>query len=59
MQNLLDVREAAELLGISRWTIERMKALHKIPFCRIGRRTLYDPQDLADWVEAKKVVVRE
>lgn len=59
MQNLISVQEAAELLGISRWTIERWKALNKIPYVRLGRRTLFCIDDLRDFVEAHKVPTRK
>jgi excisionase family DNA binding protein len=59
MQNLISVYEAAELLGVSRWTLERWKSLKRIPFVRLGRRTLFCIDDLLDFVEANKVPARE
>jgi sulfonate transport system substrate-binding protein len=58
MQNLLSTKEAATLLGVAPTTLEVWKAQRKIPFVRLGRRTLYDPSDLAAWVEKNKVQTR-
>ena len=58
MQNLICTKEAAALLGVASTTLEMWKAQRKIPFVRLGRRTLYDPRDLAAWVEKNKVQAR-
>jgi excisionase family DNA binding protein len=58
MEQLLSVHQAAELLGISRWTLESWKAKRKIPFVKLGRRCLFDPQDLSEWIAANKVPIR-
>lgn len=58
MQNLISTKEAAVLLGVSPLTLELWKAKKYIPFIRLGRRTLYDPRDLAAWVEKNKVQAR-
>ncbi len=58
MQNLISTKEAAALLGVASTTLEMWKAQQKIPFVRLGRRTLYDPCDLAAWVEKNKVQPR-
>ena len=55
MQNLISTKEAAAMLGVSPLTLEVWKARKYIPFIRLGRRTLYDPRDLAAWVEKNKV----
>jgi excisionase family DNA binding protein len=58
MENLLDVKGASELLGISIFTIHKWLGQGKIPSVRLGRRVLFDPQDLEKWVEGNKVAVR-
>ncbi len=58
MQNLISTKEAAALLGVASTTLEMWKAQRKIPFVRLGRRTLYDPRDLTAWVEQNKVQAR-
>jgi len=59
MEQLLDMHQAAMLLGVSRWTLESWKAKRKIPFVKLGRRCLFDPQDLAAWVEQNKKPIRD
>jgi excisionase family DNA binding protein len=58
MQTLISTKEAAAMLGVSPLTLEVWKARKYIPFIRLGRRTLYDPHDLAAWVEKNKVQAR-
>ena len=52
---LLPIRDAARKLGIcekSLWSWSAPRG--PIPVVRIGRRTLYDPQDLARFIEHQK-----
>ncbi len=58
MQNLLSTKEAAALLGVAPTTLEMWKAQRKIPFVRLGRRTVWDPKDLSAFVEKNKVQPR-
>lgn len=58
MNRLLNNQEAAELLGISPFSL-RGKVLRKeVPHVKIGRRTLFDPADLRAFIEAAKVQPR-
>jgi excisionase family DNA binding protein len=58
MVNLISVVQAAERLGISKWTLISWMGKGKIGYVKLGRRCLFDPQDLAEWVAANKVIVR-
>ena len=58
MENLISTKEAAAMLGVSPLTLEVWRARKYIPFIRLGRRTLFDPRDLAAWVEKNKVQAR-
>jgi excisionase family DNA binding protein len=58
MENLLSVVEAATRLGISKWTLISWMGKGRVPYVRLGRRVLFDPQDLAAWVEGNKVGVK-
>jgi len=51
---LLDARAAAKTLGIGERTLARLKAAGSIPHVPIGRRVLYDPRDLAAWIDGQK-----
>lgn len=50
MDALLNVRQAAELLGVGERTLVRLLASGELPRVKIGRRTLIDPQDLRGYV---------
>ena len=50
MQQLLSVEKAAVLLSLSRWTIRVYEREGKIPSVRIGRRVLFRPEDLEEYV---------
>ena len=50
---LLDARAAAKLCGISRSHFWAMHSAGKVPLpVRLGRRTLWRADELADWIEA-------
>lgn len=50
--DLLSTPKAASRLGLSPRTLEKWRLLGGgPPFRKLGRRVLYDPEDLADWLE--------
>ena len=51
---LLGTRRAAAVLGLSERTLWRLTKSGEVPHVRIGRRVLYDPDDLRAWVESLK-----
>lgn len=56
---LLEANEAAQAMRIcpkTLWTMSVRK--RKIPFIKIGRRTLYDPRDLERWIDGQKEPVK-
>jgi excisionase family DNA binding protein len=52
MENLLSVNDAARRLGISRHTLNGWVSKRKVPFVKLGRRTLFNPIDLERIVRA-------
>jgi len=46
VRRLLSVKEAAVYLGVSPWTVRSLGWSREIPEVRIGRRVLYDREDL-------------
>jgi excisionase family DNA binding protein len=52
MENLLSVIEAAQRLGISRHTLNCWVSKRKVPFVKLGRRTLFNPDDLERIIKA-------
>ena len=56
---VLDVKQAANALSMSPWTIRRYITLGKLKAVRIGRRVLIEPRELQRLVEAgRKPYVR-
>lgn len=53
--NLLNKTEAAKVLGISPASIPRLVRLKGLPFVRIGRRVLFDPRDIENFINNNKV----
>ena len=52
---LLDTTQAAESLGLSARTLEGFRQSGRGPhYVKLGRRTMYAPEDLAAWVESRK-----
>ena len=52
METLLTIEKAAQVLGISPWTVRRYITLKKIWPVRIGRRVLLEECELRRIVEA-------
>ena len=47
-KELLNVREACELLDISRSALNKWKSENKIPYKRLGKRIYFNRKDLLD-----------
>ncbi len=58
MENLLSISEAAARLGISRHTLNGWVSKRKVPFIKLGRRTLFNPADLERLIKAATVEPR-
>ncbi len=54
-RRLLSVPEAASYLGVSVWTIRGLGWNGEIPEVKIGRRKLFDREDLDRFIERSKV----
>ncbi len=54
-KRLLSVPEAAEMLGLSRHTLNQWVSQGRIPHVKLGRRTLFEPNDLEELIENNRV----
>ena len=52
---LMTAAEVSELLRVPRSTVYELARTRRIPFLKVGRRTLFDPQLLSEWI-AQQVV---
>lgn len=52
---LLGARDTAKALSISERLLWTYTHDGEIPCLRVGRRVLYDPRDLRDWIDRQKV----
>ena len=56
---LLTVDEAAQRLGVSKYTLRGWVSQRRIPYVKIGRRTLFNPADLNNLIKASTVEPRK
>ena len=51
---LVDIVAVAKALGISMRQVRRFVADGEIPFVRVGRLIRFDPEELNDWINARR-----
>lgn len=49
---LIDTKQACEILGVSKRTLQGYRDRGIIPFCKIGTKVLYDEADLLNAIKA-------
>jgi excisionase family DNA binding protein len=52
---LMTAQEVAELLRVPRSTVYELARNRRIPFVKVGRRTLFVQQALLEWIAAQTV----
>ena len=55
---LLTAVEVSELLRIPRSTVYEMTRTRRLPHLKVGRRTLFDPRVLDEWIASQNVKTR-
>ena len=53
---LLSRKQAAKRLGISTRNLDYLRDARKLPFIQIGRRVVFSPFDLEQFIESRRVV---
>jgi len=48
---LLSIPEVARFLGISQSTLYTLVSQQRVPFVKVGRRVLFDPVQLDQWIK--------
>ncbi len=54
-RNLIDVKDAARMLGLARSTLYEWARFRRVPHIRLGDRLLFDPADLQAFVRRRRV----
>jgi excisionase family DNA binding protein len=54
LPNLVDIETVAGSLGISMRQVRRFVANGQIPFVRVGHLIRFDPDELNDWIDARR-----
>jgi excisionase family DNA binding protein len=52
----MDIREASLYIGLQVDTIYRMVSERRIPFVKVGRRTMFDVRLLDQWLDRHTVL---
>ncbi len=58
MEQLIDNAKAAELLGISPYSLRGKVSRREVPFIKIGRRVLFSPAALTEFIRKNSVEPR-
>ena len=56
---LMTAQEVAELLRVPRSTVYELARNRRIPFRKVGRRTLFAQQTLLEWIATQTVKPRD
>lgn len=55
-RRLIDIKEASLYIGLQVDTIYHMVSQRRIPFVKVGRRTMFDVRLLDEWLEKHTVL---
>ncbi len=59
LPKLLSAHEVAVLLGVHKVTIYDWVSQRRIPFVKVGGRTMFDPREIERWLEGSTVREQE
>ena len=54
LPDLVDIQTVADSLGISMRQVRRFVSENQIPFIRIGHLIRFDPDELNEWIDARR-----
>lgn len=58
-KRLINKKELAEYLNLSIYTIDTWVSQNRIPYIKMGRRVLFDLDEIEKWIEEQKVTYKE
>jgi excisionase family DNA binding protein len=56
---LMDIESVAAILGVQVRHVRRLVAERRIPFVKWGHLLRFDPEEIANWIEAARVPTSE
>jgi excisionase family DNA binding protein len=56
---LLTAAEVSQILRVPRSTVYELARSRRIPFLKVGRRTLFEPETLRQWIKQQTVGPRQ
>ena len=58
MDELYDVKEVCRRLKLSKPYVRFLTQKGQLPYVRLGRRVLFRPEALAEWLKSKEVTAK-
>lgn len=55
LPRLLSIGQLAERLGTTPRHVRRLVAERRVPFVKVGRLVRFDPDDIAAWIDGRRV----
>lgn len=55
MKALLNIKQAAQLLGVAPATLYEWCATRQIPHMKVGARTLFSSEKLEQWLQEREI----
>jgi excisionase family DNA binding protein len=55
LPRLLSIGQLAERLGTTPRHVRRLVAERRVPFVKVGRLVRFDPEDIAGWLDGRRV----
>ena len=55
LQELLNVKELAKIIKVKQGTIYLWVNQRKIPHIKLGKKVLFNPKDIAHWIDKNTV----
>lgn len=55
MIEFMSIEEVAQKLGIKKMTLHNWVSMRKIPYTKIGRKVIFDPDSIDAWLKKKEI----
>jgi excisionase family DNA binding protein len=55
LPQLLDIGQLADYLGVTERHVRRLVAERRVPFIKWGRLLRFDPDEIAGWINGKRI----